>query len=1296
MKKPVLLLLFFCLHFMAVGQDKYAVLIIGDYADRGVPEQYRWNNDGTKGHTPHEEFWHDTFLMWKMLQSKGFDRDNIYVLFANGVDYESDNPLYIPPIGDTVTNDSATIRKVTNLFEDLRNGSNGKPCLTEDDFLFVWIFDHGWEEHDHSFIHLLDGMMSDTDFSSLLNVIPTNRKTYWMQQCSGGGFADELQAENVVFNSACQANESAFPADDYTVDSVFFVENDTLNTKSYLHGEFDYHLLSVCNGETPTGQVVYYTDTLANGDLNHDGLVSFYEAYIWEEGHESNERYNGQYFLGETPLYSDLGNIGQHASFEYPTLLFDSIVGNESHRGIIGISKDLYVADGQTLTITGNSTVTLCNNARLVIEEGGSLAINGNIRFYGKNDNIIKINGNFTNNSDTLAFNNLKIQVTSEDFSISKASFYDTELDYNPLPTPPNPSIQESGSITVRSCFFSNPHKQFAIRLKNTASFSIQNNVINTSAGNGVYVANSGNTATDNSAVRRISYNTINHCSSAGLVLYASSGDVLMNQIFRNGTGVKLLNNCNINDFNGNCGAFLAENTQYIHDNDSYEIYLTSNCAPQNMHYNMIADTIGGNTPFIYYDGNVGFGEPPVTSMTVIDVTKNAWGSNFIPSAHLYSTTPNVTYDTLPYWSMGTCFDNGVTEGQRLVASADSLRELGEFAMAKIVYRQVVDNYPHTTSAATALKIMLPLESMTGQDYSSLQRYYLTDPAIMSDTILGKLASSLSNKCDEILGNYSKAIAWYEDVITNPNTTFCDSVFATIDLGDLYLKMEGDGEKTVGKLTQFRPDSRAAFEAQCQYALSLLPLSSNGDAPFFGPLDGPFPYWTDTITEQPEGYVVDAEGNVEISSSDGLVWLISAVNGLNGCEPDDFDGRTVSDDIDFGEVGMNYQFSPIGTRETPFMGTFDGREHEIRNLMMRYNYNYGGVCDSDLGIFGYIRHATVSNVTIDSTCNIGAGCHNTEYNRGCMVGFADSLSLVDNCHLHHYNQYGFEWGGALVGMNRNSTIRNCSFDACHYGMCLGAGIVCINYSTGEYSDAVVENCYFYGWIDDASLNRIYVGGLVCINQTDPNNNGKQAIIRNCHSTPTHRFTSSRYGIFTYKHSEGSLVSNCYTDLTSFGSTNYMVGAEQGGELRDCSRYININGAGTLEYPVTVNDTITNNLLDALNLWIEEQEHPELYRTWTIVTDSIPVFGEYYIGVPENEVDREDIKVYPNPTNGQVTITGENLRKAEVVNMLGQHFLSVMGGGNELKINMQRLPRGVYFVTVTDNEGRKCVKKVVKE
>ncbi len=75
---------------------------------------------------------------------------------------------------------------------------------------------------------------------------------------------------------------------------------------------------------------------------------------------------------------------------------------------------------------------------------------------------------------------------------------------------------------------------------------------------------------------------------------------------------------------------------------------------------------------------------------------------------------------------------------------------------------------------------------------------------------------------------------------------------------------------------------------------------------------------------------------------------------------------------------------------------------------------------------------------------------------------------------------------------------------------------------------------------------------------------------------------------------------------------------------------------------------------------------------------------------------DKISLTPNPTTGLVTIAGENLRQAEVVNMLGQKILSVQGEGNELRIDMGALPAGVYIVNVTDEEGWKCVRKVVKE
>ena len=71
-------------------------------------------------------------------------------------------------------------------------------------------------------------------------------------------------------------------------------------------------------------------------------------------------------------------------------------------------------------------------------------------------------------------------------------------------------------------------------------------------------------------------------------------------------------------------------------------------------------------------------------------------------------------------------------------------------------------------------------------------------------------------------------------------------------------------------------------------------------------------------------------------------------------------------------------------------------------------------------------------------------------------------------------------------------------------------------------------------------------------------------------------------------------------------------------------------------------------------------------------------------------------LYPNPTPGQFTISGTYLRQTEVLNTLGQRVAAATGQGETLQIDIAELPTGVYFVSVTDSEGRKCVKKVVKE
>lgn len=84
------------------------------------------------------------------------------------------------------------------------------------------------------------------------------------------------------------------------------------------------------------------------------------------------------------------------------------------------------------------------------------------------------------------------------------------------------------------------------------------------------------------------------------------------------------------------------------------------------------------------------------------------------------------------------------------------------------------------------------------------------------------------------------------------------------------------------------------------------------------------------------------------------------------------------------------------------------------------------------------------------------------------------------------------------------------------------------------------------------------------------------------------------------------------------------------------------------------------------------------------------------GIEENGESSAFAIVHPNPTKAFVSIIGEDLRQAEVINTLGQLVLSIQGKGNELHIDMAALPTGVYFVNIANEEGKKCVRKVLKE
>lgn len=436
------------------------------------------------------------------------------------------------------------------------------------------------------------------------------------------------------------------------------------------------------------------------------------------------------------------------------------------------------------------------------------------------------------------------------------------------------------------------------------------------------------------------------------------------------------------------------------------------------------------------------------------------------------------------------------------------------------------------------------------------------------------------------------------------------------------------------------------------------------------------PYWTEIVTSQPEGYVVDANGDVEISSAEGLAWLISVVNGLNGCVADNFEGRKVELMSDVDLSGADW--IPIGDifsdSTLAFKGLFDGKGHTIRNLFIHdntYTKHY-------LGLFGYLFHAEVRGLSLYKGRVIGGSCC------GGIAGWSDNGSLVDNCVVNLKAGADFYLGG-VVGHNRNSTVRNC----CYINDVLGGwdfysgGIAGWNEANGQ--DAVIENCYYDSKIE-ASLNTEYNGGIVGLNEVS--DNGGIAMVRNCYAE-LHGLYKVEGGILG--RNLGGVVSYCYYRDEYDGYDVPVIGSGDENYL-DCSVFFcRDNNEVILNEPVSIGGYQTDHLLEALNLWRSIQNPIIMFNEWC-EGENLPLFCDQFIGTEERVAQLSEITLFPNPTTEIVRIKGIAVTEVQVYNILGQLVKTVR---NVNEINLSTLPEGIYLLRIMSTNGYLYTEKVTK-
>ncbi len=224
--------------------------------------------------------------------------------------------------------------------------------------------------------------------------------------------------------------------------------------------------------------------------------------------------------------------------------------------------------------------------------------------------------------------------------------------------------------------------------------------------------------------------------------------------------------------------------------------------------------------------------------------------------------------------------------------------------------------------------------------------------------------------------------------------------------------------------------------------------------------------------EATEAYSYDSNTRtITIYSGEGLKVAADEVNSGNT----DIN-ITLDNDIDL--TGINW--TPIGTYDNPYTGTFDGGNHTITGLTVTTSNIYAGLFGY-LGSGGKVKDVTLKEVKIESD--------NDMSDVGGVAGW--SYGTLENCSVS-----GSVSGrgqnsivGGVVGYQSGGSITGCSSSTTVNAGCIAGGVAGCTYS------ATLTGCYATG---DVTLESINLGGNFAGGVVGSNTNSSTLIA--CYAT----------------------------------------------------------------------------------------------------------------------------------------------------------------------------------------------------
>lgn len=245
--------------------------------------------------------------------------------------------------------------------------------------------------------------------------------------------------------------------------------------------------------------------------------------------------------------------------------------------------------------------------------------------------------------------------------------------------------------------------------------------------------------------------------------------------------------------------------------------------------------------------------------------------------------------------------------------------------------------------------------------------------------------------------------------------------------------------------------------------------------------------WDGTTTDV-KWYGDGTSDSFQINTAAELAGLATIVKGTKEGPAVDFKGKTVTlgADIDLN----NQEWTPIGTKEAPFCGTFDGANQKVSNLKITKQQMTSSSQETtneakNLGLFGYVNGGgKLSNVSIETVEITGIE------SMGALVGAI--VGPIENVHIKDATINGTHWGGGIAGY-AYSHVKNCTVDNVAVKLSFDTGLSDNGDKAGGIlgfqgeGNFLVENCTSQNIVIEGVRD---VGGLV-----GSTNNGVQ--YKNC-------------------------------------------------------------------------------------------------------------------------------------------------------------------------------------------------------